>query len=321
MEYTTLGETGTTVSRICLGCMSFSENGDDWTIDRETSTELVERAIDLGINFFDTANIYSTGESESILGDALEPYDRDWPVVATKVHGSMDDDNPNAQGLSRKAIEQELDHSLDRLGMDTIDLYQIHRWDDTTPITETLSTLDDAVRRGQVRSIGASSMWAYQFAEALHTSDELGLERFVTMQNHYNLTYREEEREMLPFCETAGIGVIPWSPLAGDYLTRPDDEAQSTTRGADRDWDDHRSGGGSEINQRVAELAAEKDRTMAQIALAWQLHNDWVTAPIVGVSSLDHLEAAAEAVDVELTNDELDDLEAPYEPKPVIGHG
>jgi aryl-alcohol dehydrogenase-like predicted oxidoreductase len=205
--------------------------------------------------------------------------------------------------------------------MGTIDLYQIHRWDDNTPITETLSTLDDAVRRGQVRYIGVSSMWGYQFAEALRTSDELGLERFATMQNHYSLTYREEEREMLPLCEREEIGVIPWSPLAGGYLTRPDDEAQSTTRGADRDWDDHRLGGGSEINGRVAELADEKDLTMAQIALAWHLHKDWVTAPIIGVSNRDHLEDAAEAVDVDLTDDEIDYLEAPYEPKPVVGHG
>lgn len=320
MKYTTLGNTGTTVSRICLGCMSFSEEGEGWTVDRETSIDLVERAVELGINFFDTANVYSTGESESILGDALAGYDRDWPVVATKVHGSMDDDNPNAQGLSRKAIEQELEHSLDRLGMDTIDLYQIHRWDYNTPIAETLAALDDAVRRGQVRYVGASSMWAHQFADALHASDRLGLERFASMQNRYSLTYREEEREMLPLCKNEGVGVIPWSPLAGGYLTRPDDEAGATTRGADADWDDYRAGGGSEINRRVAELAAEKDRTMAQIALAWHLHKDWITAPIVGVSSPNHLEDAAEAVAIDLTSDEIDYLETPYEPKPVVGH-
>lgn len=320
MKYTTLGNTGTTVSRICLGCMSFSEEGEGWTVDRETSIDLVERAVELGINFFDTANVYSTGESESILGDALAGYDRDWPVVATKVHGSMDDDNPNAQGLSRKAIEQELEHSLDRLGMDTIDLYQIHRWDYNTPIAETLAALDDAVRRGQVRYVGASSMWAHQFADALHASDRLELERFASMQNRYSLTYREEEREMLPLCKNEGVGVIPWSPLAGGYLTRPDDEAGATTRGADADWDDYRAGGGSEINRRVAELAAEKDRTMAQIALAWHLHKDWITAPIVGVSSSNHLEDAAEAVAIDLTSDEIDYLETPYEPKPVVGH-
>ncbi len=319
MEYTTLGNTGMTVSRICLGCMSFGEEWG-WTLPEDESREIIERAIELGINFFDTANVYCTGESEEILGNTLAEYDRDELVVATKVYGEMDEENPNAQGLSRKAIEQELEHSLDRLGMETVDLYQIHRWDYETPIEETLQALDDTVRRGQVRYIGASSMWAYQFAEALHTSDSLGLERFVSMQNHYNLAYREEEREMLPLCDREGIGVIPWSPLAGGYLARPDEEASATERGEEADWEDHRAGGGQEINERVQELANEKDRTMAQIALAWILHQDVVTAPIVGTSSVEHLEEAVEALEIELTNDELAYLEEPYEPRSIAGH-
>ncbi|WP_245625983.1 aldo/keto reductase, partial [Haloparvum sedimenti] len=220
MEYTTLGSTGTTVSRLCLGCMSFG-SGHDWMLDPEEGRELVERAIELGTNFFDTANVYSNGESEEILGDVLAEHDRDEQVVATKIRFPGASEHPNAAGLSRKTIEQELDNSLDRLGMDTVDLYQIHRWDYDTPIEETLRALDDAVRRGKTRYIGASSMWAHQFADALHTSDRLGLERFATMQNLYNLAYREEEREMLPLCETEGIGVMPWSPMAAGYLTRP----------------------------------------------------------------------------------------------------
>jgi len=326
MEYTTLGDTGLTVSRICLGCMSFSEDGEGWNVDREQSREIIERAIELDINFFDTANVYNDGESERILGDVLADYDRDWPVVATKVYGGMDEDNPNASGLSRKAIEQELEHSLDRLAMDTIDLYQIHRWDPDTPIAETLRALDDAVRRGQVRYIGASSMWAHQFADALHTSDELGLERFVSMQNHYNLAYREEEREMLPLCQRAGVGVIPWSPLARGYLTRPHEEFETTERGRQESENReqrhgiYRGGGGREINERVEEVADEKGVTMAQIALAWHLHREPVTAPIVGVSSVEHLEDAAEAVEVSLSDDEIEYLEEPYEPGPISGH-
>ena len=325
MEYTTLGSTGMQVSRICLGCMSFGGERD-WVLDESESREVIERAIDLGVNFFDTANVYSTGESERILGEVLADYDRDWPVVATKVHGEMDEGNPNASGLSRKAIEQELEHSLDRLGMETVDLYQIHRWDYDTPIEETMRALDDAVRRGQVRYLGASSMWAHQFAEALNTSDRLGLERFVSMQNHYNLVYREEEREMMPLCENEGVGSIPWSPLARGYLTRPHDEFDATARGRSesesrRDRHEiYRDGGGAEINERVAEVADDRGVSMAQIALAWQLHTEPVSAPIVGVSSVEHLEDAVEAVDISLSASDLDYLEEPYEPVPVAGH-
>jgi len=329
MEYTTLGDTGLEVSRIGLGCMSFgSSDWRQWVLDEEEGTELVERAIELGINFFDTANVYSHGESERVLGEALEPYDDDWPVVATKVYSSMDGDNPNAGGLSRKAIEQELQNSLDRLGMDTVDLYQIHRWDETTPIEETMRALDDAVRRNQVRYLGASSMWTYQFAEALRASERAGLDQFVSMQNHYNLTYREEEREMLPFCARRGVGVIPWSPMARGFLTRPHEEFLDTSRGQYMDQDDamtgrvtaYKSNGGLEINERVEELAAEKGVTMGQIALSWLLHQDVVDAPIVGTTSVEHLEQAVEALDIDLSESEQAYLEEPYGPVSIAGH-
>ncbi|WP_327053501.1 aldo/keto reductase [Halomicrococcus gelatinilyticus] len=323
MEYTTLGDTGMEVSRICLGCMSFgTSDWREWVLDEEESHEIIERAIDLGINFFDTANMYSGGESERVLGDALEGR-RDEMVVATKGYFQMDDDDPNSGGLSRKAIEQELENSLDRLGMDTVDLYQIHRWDDDTPIGVTMQALDDAVRRGKVRYLGASSMWAHQFADALHTADELGTDRFVTMQNHYNLVYREEEREMLPLCEREGVGVIPWSPLARGYLTRPHEDIDATTRGeTEEHMYDHpyREGGGREVNERAQELAAEKGVTMAQIALSWLLHKDWVDAPIVGTTSVEHLEDAVEALEIDLSASDVAYLEEPYEPVPVSGH-
>ncbi|PSP79679.1 aldo/keto reductase [Halobacteriales archaeon QS_1_68_20] len=321
MKYTTLGDTGTTVSRICLGCMSFGSSRD-WMLDEDESRELIDRALDLGIDFFDTANVYSTGESEEILGEALSGYDRDHLVVATKVYGGMDEDNPNSGGLSRKAIEQELANSLDRLGMETVDLYQIHRWDYDAPIEGTLRALDDAVRRNQVRYVGGSSMWAYQFAEALHTSDRLGLERFQTMQNHYNLVYREEEREMLPLCERENVGVMPWSPLARGYLARPHEELDTTTRGeseAERQRG-YAEGGGQEINERVQELADEYDASMAQIALAWLLEQDAVDAPIVGTTSVEHLEEAVEAVELDLADSDVEWLEEPYEPVEVSGH-
>ncbi|MEF8902786.1 MAG: aldo/keto reductase [Haloarculaceae archaeon] len=326
MEYTTLGSTGMTVSRICLGCMSFgSSDWRDWVLDEAESREIIERAIDLGINFFDTANVYSLGESERVVGNVLADYDRDAQVVATKVYGEMGED-PNAQGLSRKAVEQELQNSLDRLGMDTIDLHQTHRWDDETPIEETLRALDDAVRRGQARYIGASSMWAHQFADALATSDALGVDRFVSMQNHYNLVYREEEREMLPLCEREGIGVVPWSPLARGYLARPHEAVDATTRGASESEQDrlyehpYREGGGPEVNERIEELAAEKGVSMAQIALAWLLHQDAVDAPIVGTTSVEHLEDAVEALEIDLPASDQEYLEEPYEPVPVSGH-
>ncbi|WP_324758405.1 aldo/keto reductase [Haloarcula montana] len=324
MEYTTLGSTGMEVSRICLGCMSFgTPDWREWVLDEAESREVIERAIDLGINFFDTANMYSEGESERVLGTVLDDYDRDAQVVATKGYFQMDDDNPNSGGLSRKALEQELDNSLDRLGMDTVDLYQIHRWDDDTPIEQTMRTLDDAVRRGKARHVGGSSMWAHQFAHSQRVSERAGLERFETMQNHYNLLYREEEREMLPLCDREGVGVIPWSPLARGYLTRPHEEFEATTRGETDDYareHPYFEGGGREVNERVEELADEYDASMAQIALAWVLEQDAVDAPIVGTSSVEHLEEAVEALEIDLSDSDIEWLEAPYEPVRVSGH-
>jgi aryl-alcohol dehydrogenase-like predicted oxidoreductase len=323
MEYTTLGDTGMEVSRICLGCMSFgTSDWRDWVLDEEEGKELVDRAIELGINFFDTANMYSRGESERVLGEALEGR-REEQVVATKVYFRMDEDDPNSGGLSRKAIEQELDNSLDRLGMDTVDLLQTHRWDDDTPIETTMRALNDAVRRGKARYLGASSMWAHQFADALHTSERLGLERFATMQNHYNVLYREEERKMLPLCEKEGVGVMPWSPLARGWAARPHEEAESTTRGKSDDYaheHPYLEGGGREINERVKELADEKGVKMAQIGLAWLLEKEYVDAPIVGTTSVEHLEDAVEALDVSLSSSDVEYLEEPYEPVRVSGH-
>jgi len=324
MEYTTLGNTGMTVSKICLGCMSFGDPGwREWVLDEEAGRELIDRAIELGVTFFDTANMYSNGASERVLGDALAEYDRDEYVVATKGYFQMDESNPNSGGLSRKAIEQELANSLDRLGMDTIDLYQIHRWDYDTPIEETLGALDDAVRRGEIRYPGASSMWAHQFAEALHVSDREGYERFATMQNHYNLAYREEEREMLPLCDRENVGVMPWSPLARGYLTRPHEDVDTTLRGETEEHlyeHPYREGGGPAVNERVAELADEKGVKMAQIGLAWLFHKDRVDTPIVGTTSVEHLEDAVEALDIDLSASDIDWLEEPYEPVRVSGH-
>jgi aryl-alcohol dehydrogenase-like predicted oxidoreductase len=323
MEYTTLGSTGIEVSRICLGCMSFGDpDWREWVRGEEFGHELVERAIDLGINFFDTANMYSRGESERVLGDALEGH-REESVVATKGYFQMDDDDPNSGGLSRKAIEQELAASLDRLGMETVDLYQTHRWDYDTPIETTLRALDDAVRRGQARHVGASSMWAHQLADSLATSDRAGLERFATMQNHYNLVYREEEREVLPLCAREGLGVIPWSPMARGYLTRPHEEFMSTRRAETDDYvqeHPYADNGGREVNARVEELADEKGVSMAQIALSWLLHKEWVDAPIIGASKVEHLEDAVEAVEIDLPDSDVEYLEEPYEPVPISGH-
>jgi len=320
MEYTTLGSTGVKVSRICLGCMSFgSPDWRDWVLEEEESLPILERAIDLGVNFFDTANMYSHGESERVVGKALDGHWDD-VMIGTKAYFGLD---RMSSGLSRKVVEQELEKSLERLGTDTIDLYQIHRWDYNTPVEETLRALDDAVRRGKVRYIGASSMWAHQFADALKTSDELGLERFATMQNHYNAAYREEEREMLPLCEREGVGVVPWSPLARGYLTRPDDEIDATERGENENYlysHPYRDGGGEEVNARVEEIADEEGLSMAQVALAWVLSKDAVDAPIVGVTSVEHLEDAVEATEVSLSESDVEYIEEPYEPVEVSGH-
>jgi aryl-alcohol dehydrogenase-like predicted oxidoreductase len=324
MEYTTLGNTGAKVSRIGVGCNSFGD-GAAWMLDEDESREIIDRAVELGVTFFDNANSYSDGTSERILGSALGEYDRDRLFVATKVFFPLDPDDPNSGGLSRKAIDRQLSASLDRLDMDAVDLYQIHRWDEETPIERTLRTLDDAVRRGAVRYVGASSMWAHQLAEALHVSETRNLTSFATMQNHYNLAYREEEREVLPLCRREGLGVIPWGPLARGFLARPHDADARTVR-AESDalvserGAVYRDGGGEEINERVADLADEKGVTMAQLSLAWLLHKDGVDAPIVGVTSVDHLEQAVAAVDVSLSDADLEYLEAPYRPVPVVGH-
>jgi aryl-alcohol dehydrogenase-like predicted oxidoreductase len=253
----------------------------------------------------------------------LGEYDRDELVVATKGYAQMREDDPNSGGLSRKAIEQELDASLSRLGMETVDLYQIHRWDDDTPIEQTLRALDDAVRRRKTRYVGASSMWAHQFAEALHVADRAGLERFVSMQNLYNLAYREEEREMLPLCAKEDVAVMPWSPLGAGYLTRPHEAFEATTRGEHEAevGRPYMEGGGVEVNERVGELAAEKGVKMAQLSLAWLFHKEWVTTPILGTSSVDHLEDAVEALDISLSDSDIEWLEEPYQPVRVSGHG
>jgi len=321
MEYTTFGNTGMEVSRLCLGTMSFSEDGEGWNVDRERSREIIERAIDLGITFFDTANTYNDGESEEILGDVLAEYDRDQFVVATKGRWGSGGESHNETGLSRKALDMQLRNSLDRLGMETIDLYQIHRWDDATPIEVTLRTLDGAVSRGDVRYVGASSMWTYQFVESRAASERLGLEPFRTMQPFYNVVYRERERELLPYCQENDIGVMPWSPLEHGYLARPDEEWTASDRGATLPDNPHpiREGNNPEINRRVEELAEEKGRTMAQVALAWQFHKDPVDAPILGTTSVDHLEDAVEAPEIDLSEDEIEYVEEPYVPVRVSG--
>jgi aryl-alcohol dehydrogenase-like predicted oxidoreductase len=321
MEYTRLGNTGLEVSRICLGMMSFGEperGNQKWSLSEEDSRRLIEKAITSGITFFDTANVYSAGSSEEITGRALRDFtDREDVVLATKVNGRMRP-GPNGAGLSRKAVLAELEASLRRLGTDYIDLYQIHRWDPHTPVEETLEALDSAVRSGKVRYLGASSMWAWQFSKALHAAGEHGWHRFVSMQDHYNLLNREEEREMLPLCADEGIGVIPWSPLARGRLTR--DWDTSTARSETDEF------GGKLYNEadrviveRVAEVAEARGVARAQVALAWVLSKPVVTAPIVGVTKDRHLDDAVAAVDLQLTPAEIARLEEPYTPHAVVG--
>ena len=322
MEYVRLGSSGLKVSRICLGCMSFGEpsrGGPPWSLPAEESRPFIRGALEQGSNFFDTANVYSAGSSEEITGRALAEYaNRDEIVLATKVHGAMRK-GPNGGGLSRKAILSEIDNSLRRLDVDYVDLYQIHRWDPHTPIEETLEALNDVVRSGKARYIGASSMWAWQFAKALATSDAHGWARFVTMQDHYNLLYREEEREMLPLCRDQGIGVIPWSPLARGRLTRPWDatSARSETDEFGRTLykDEDRS-----IVEAVAAVGQGRGIPAAQVALAWMLSKPGISAPIIGATKMDHLEDAIAAVDVTLTDEEIQRLEGPYRPHEVAGH-
>jgi aryl-alcohol dehydrogenase-like predicted oxidoreductase len=324
MEYTNLGKSGLKVSRICLGCMTYgiSDRGaHSWTLDEEKSRPLIKQAIELGINFFDTANTYSDGTSEEFVGRALKDFARrEEIVVATKVYFPMRE-GPNARSLSRKAIMTEIDASLRRLGMDYVDLYQIHRWDKTTPIEETLEALHDVIKAGKARYIGASSMFAWQFSKALYMADSYGWSRFVSMQNHYNLINREEEREMLPLCASEGIGVIPWSPLARGRLTRDWDETTNRTETDEFGKTLYTSAVDSDrkVVERVAEVAAKRGVPRAQVALAWLLSKPFMTAPIVGASKPNHLEDAVAAVSLKLSEEEITKLEEPYVPHPVVG--
>ena len=323
MKYVKLGRTGLDVSRICLGCMSYGEperGGHPWSLGEEAARPFLARALELGINFFDTANVYSDGSSEEIVGRALRDLaKREEIVLATKVHGRMHE-GPNGSGLSRKAILAEIDNSLRRLGTDYVDLYQIHRWDYSTPIEETLEALHDVVKAGKARYIGASSMFAWQFSKSLYAADLRDWTRFVSMQDHYNLLHREEEREMLPLCADQGIGVIPWSPLARGRLARDWDEQ---TARSERDefgrtlYDTSQSD--REIVERVAKIASAKGVSRASVALAWLLSKPVVTAPIVGATKPHHLEDAVAAVDLELADEEIKALEEPYVPHSVVG--
>ena len=321
MDYVKLGRTGLDVSRICLGCMTYgepSQGNHAWTLDEAASRPFFERALAMGINFFDTANVYSDGSSERITGRALrEMARREEIVVATKLHGRMHE-GPNGAGLSRKAVMREIDASLGRLGMEYVDLYQIPRWDPLTPIEETMEALHDVVRAGKARYLGASSMWAWQFAKAQHAAEAHGWTRFVSMQNHHNLIYREEEREMDPQCVDMGVATIPWSPLARGRLTRPWDEATARSEtdefGKTLYHPEDRA-----IVERVGEIASQRGVAMASVALAWLLGKPGVTAPIVGASKPGHLEDAVAALSLTLTEDEVARLEEPYRPHAVAG--
>lgn len=325
MKYTNLGHTGLRVSRICLGCMSYgTPKWRPWVLDEEAAQPFFRRAVELGVTFFDTANMYSDGVSEEVTGRALRKYaNMDEVVLATKVYFPTGK-GQNERGLSRKAITQACEASLKRLGVDTIDLYQIHRMDPNTPIEETLSALDQLVRQGKVRYLGASSAYAWQFMRALSVSERNGWARFVSMQNHYNLVYREEEREMLPLCEAEGVGVIPWSPLARGLLAGSrkslDDKEATTRAGSDTlspmlynqpgDWD---------VVEAVKQVAEARKAPPAQVALAWLLSKPVVTAPIIGATKPEHLEDAVKAVSLKLTPEEVKALEAPYKPHAVRG--
>lgn len=326
MEYTNLGRTGLKVSRICLGMMSYgTSQWRDWILDLEPSRPFVKRALDLGINFFDTADMYSLGVSEEVTGELLlKRVNRHEIVLATKLFMPMSED-VNDRGLSRKHIMDSIDNSLRRLGTDYVDLYQIHRWDYNTPIEETMEALHDVVKSGKVRYIGASSMFAWQFAKAQYTADLHGWTRFVSMQNHYNLVYREEEREMNPFCVDQGVGLIPWSPLARGFLAgnRTREKGGETARSKSDEFahNMYYQETDFDIVDRVVAMANEKGVTPAQIALAWLLHKPGVSAPIIGATKMHHLEQAVEAVAIELNESEMTHLEELYQPHPILGHG
>jgi aryl-alcohol dehydrogenase-like predicted oxidoreductase len=325
MNYVKLGNTGMDVSPICLGAMSFGmAEGwvhNPWALDEEASRTIIKRALDLGINFFDTANVYAFGTSEEILGQALKDYaNRDEIVIATKVFGKMRE-SPNGGGLSRKAIMSEIDRSLKRLGTDYVDLYIIHRWDYNTPIEETMEALHDIVKTGKARYIGASAMYACQFQKALHVAEKHGWTRFVSMQNHYNLIYREEEREMMPLCVEEKIAITPYSPLASGRLART--ASETTTRHETDSIAKNKYDATAEADQivieRVAETAAKHEVPMAHIALAWMLQKAPVVAPIIGATKISHLESAVEALVVKLSPEEIAYLEEPYVPHPLVG--
>ncbi|MEZ4707237.1 MAG: aldo/keto reductase [Caldilineaceae bacterium] len=326
MEYTKLGNTGLDVSPICLGCMSFgSAEGwahNTWALNEEDSRTIIKRALELGVNFFDTANVYARGVSEAILGRALKDYaNRDEVVIATKVRGKMHD-GPNGEGLSRKAIMSQIDASLTRLGVDYVDLYIIHRWDYNTPIEETMAALHDVVKAGKARYVGASAMYAWQFQRALHVAEQNGWTRFVSMQNHYNLIYREEEREMMPLCRAEGIASTPYSPLASGRLAR--DLAESTARYETDKIAKGKYDATAEADKlviaRVAEVAEKRGVPRAHVALAWMLQKAPVVAPVIGATKLSHLESAVAAVSVELTPAEVAFLEELYVAHSIVGH-
>ncbi len=330
MDYINLGKTGLKVSRICLGCMTYGAPATGelkggrhaWALNEEESQPFLREALDFGINFFDTANVYSSGASEEVLGRFLKAHARrEAVVIATKVHGVMREE-PNGRGLSRKAIFYELDESLRRLQTDYVDLYQIHRWDYETPIEETLEALHDLVKSGKVRYLGASTMFAWQFAKALYLADLHGWSRFVSMQNHYNLLYREEEREMIPLCQSEGIGIIPWSPLARGRLARPW-QSESTKRLETDQFGKKIYAPSEEVDRKVVdrlgELAEQRGVSRAQLALAWMLGKPGITAPIVGASKPHHLQDAVAALPLRLTHEEVASLEEPYTPHPVVG--
>ncbi|MBL6853576.1 MAG: aldo/keto reductase [Alphaproteobacteria bacterium] len=326
METTRLGKTGLKVSRICLGCMTYgSPNWRDWVLGEEESRPFIRRALESGINFFDTADVYSVGRSEEIVGKALKDMaKRDNVVLATKVCGVMSDD-VNDRGLSRKHIMSSIDNSLRRLQTDYVDLYQIHRFDPTTPVEETIEALNDVVKAGKARYVGASSMYAWQFSKYLYTQEKLGAAKFVSMQNFYNLVYREEEREMVPLCRDQGIGMIPWSPLARGFLAgnrSRDGEAQTTRAKSDANILTAQAFRDSDyaIRDRLNEMATAKGVSAAQLALAWLIHNPVVSAPIVGASKMKHLDDAIAAASIKLTDDEAKALSKGYETRRIMGH-
>ncbi|MCY8635921.1 aldo/keto reductase [Bacillus spizizenii] len=325
MDYVKLGHSGLDVSRLCLGCMSFGAAEKwvhQWVLDEENSRPIIKKALELGINFFDTANVYSMGASEEVLGRALKDYaNRDEIALATKVHQRMHE-GPNGAGLSRKAIMSEIDKSLKRLGTDYVDLYIIHRWDYHTPIEETMEALHDVVKAGKARYIGASAMYAWQFQKALHVAEKNGWTKFVSMQNHLNLIYREEEREMLPLCKEEKIGVTPYSPLASGRLTR--DWSETTHRSETDQIQKSKYDGTADADrlvvERLAAIAEKHGVSRTHIALAWLLQKEPVAAPIIGATKMSHLEDAVRALSVKLTSEEMAFLEEPYVPHPIVGH-